>query len=84
MSYSVVDGAGRFKGDIATIDGINELEELANEALAEFLETGVADEGLAEEIKMEVDGDERLSYLKPLFEGQAPFILTNGVTEDEG
>lgn len=82
MSYSVVDGTGRFK-DLATIEGIKELEQIADEALSEFLETGEADDTLAEEIRMEVANDERLSYLKPIFDGPAPFKLTNGITEDE-
>lgn len=84
MSYSVLDADGKHQGDLCTIQGMKELESVAGEALMEFLDTGEADAELAEEIKSEVDGDEKLGYLTKLFDGKSPFTLTNGVEEDEG
>lgn len=83
MSYVILDGNGRYKGDLCTIRGIEELEEVAGDALAEFLDTGEADEALAEEIRSEVDGDDKLSYIAQLLDGNAPFILSGGVADED-
>jgi hypothetical protein len=83
MSYYIVDADGRFKGDVATIQGLQELEDIAGEALAEFLDTGEADDALVEEIIIELESDKNLAYLKPAFEGKAPFVLTDGVEDED-
>lgn len=82
MSYFVVDANGKFQGDLATVAGIRELDKTAGMALAEFLTTGEANKELASEIVAEVKGTE-LEYLQPLFQGQAPFILSNGIAQGQ-
>lgn len=80
MSYFVVDANGDFTGDIATCQGIQELDAGAGKALSQFLESGQADETLALEIIDEV-ASTNLDYLQPLFQGEAPFTLTNGIQD---
>jgi hypothetical protein len=82
MSYAIIDDNGK-STDIATISGLEDLERVAGPALRMFLEHGVAYEDLAAEIAYELKGNEALAYLRPAFAGSAPFILSNGVTEDE-
>lgn len=77
MSYYIVDSRRVSKEFPDPI----ELEPYAGEALTEFLDTCEADDYLVEEIKNELDENEKLAYLKRAFTGKAPFTLTG--EEDE-
>lgn len=78
MSYYIVDARKVSK----KFPDPNEIQRYAGEALTEFLDTCEADDYLADEIKQELDADETLGYLLPVFNGKAPFVLT-GDDDDE-
>lgn len=83
MSYTILDGKGHSKGDLCTVRGIEELEDVAGDALAEFLDTGEADAALADEIREEVKDDPKLDYITKLLDGEPPFVLSGGIEDEE-
>lgn len=82
MSYCIIDSTGA-ANDFATSQGIVDLEAIAGPNLTSFLDTGEADESLAKEIVTEVKDDDATAYIADLFSGTAPFILSNGIEEDD-
>lgn len=83
MSYCIVDSTGKYCGDLATIKGMEELDLLAGNSLQKFLDSGQADLALVEEIKAEIADSERLRYIAELFAGEAPFLITDGIVDED-
>jgi hypothetical protein len=82
MSYEVIsaDGAG---GQITSSAGMLELLEAAGPSLTAFVTAGEADAELGKAIQREVAGDPNLAYVGELLNGEAPYVLTNGVQEED-
>jgi hypothetical protein len=80
LSYEVTDSQGGGR-QLATIQGIRDLEALKLPNLAFFLETGEADAERVKAIQTEVAGHPVAGYIADLLNDLAPpLMLTDGTT----
>jgi hypothetical protein len=83
MSYAIIDSAGR-SADVATNQGIRELEAFGLPAFKKFLSTGQADAALVARVIAEARAVPELNYVADILNGmEPPVMLTDGVVEDE-
>lgn len=81
MSYEIISSDGK-GGQLASSQGLAELQAKAGQWLKEFLDSGEADTELAQKVIEEVKATESTAYIGDLFNGKAPFILSNGIADE--